>query len=1062
MISRIFVDRPIFAWVISIVIMLGGAGAVMFLPIEQYPDIAPPSVNIRAAYPGASAETLETSVTQVIEQQLTGIDGLLYFTSASSSQGSTTITATFEKGTDPDIAQVQVQNKVQQAIARLPQQVQQQGLSVTKSNPDFLLIAAVYDTTDESSNSDVADYLVANLQDPIGRLPGVGDLRVFGSPYAMRIWLDPHRLAGYGLMPADVRAAILAQNVQVAAGQLGAQPSPSEQMLNATVTAKSRLETPEQFRNILLKSQPDGSKVLLSDVARVELGSDDYSTVTRVNRHPGSGMAIMLAPGSDALETAELVKAEVERRAQSFPTGYEYSFPRDSTAFIRLSIEEVVKTLLEAILLVVVVMFVFLQSWRATLIPTIAVPVVLLGTFGVLALFGFSINTLTLFGLVLAIGLLVDDAIVVVENVERLMDENPGMGPRQATLRSMGEIQTALIAIALVLSAVFLPMAFFGGSTGVIYRQFSITIVSSMLLSVVVALVLTPALCASLLHRPGERPAPRTGFGRLGARLRDGFNARFERSITAYRHAVSRVIARTGLFMLFYAAVCALLVFVFLRLPTSFLPTEDEGSAIVQYTLPSGATQGRSLKVAQQVEDYFLNNEQKNVSTLFTITGFGFGGSGQNAGLGFMSLSPWDQRPGDENAVLSITQRASRALSQVRDAQVFALTPPPVRGLGQSSGFTLELLNSGNLSHDEFKARRDQLLAEARSDPLLAAVRPSGLEDTPTLHVDIDEAKVGALGISQDDVYATLSAAWGSIYVNDFVDRGRVKRVYLQGDAAYRSSPTDLDHWFVRSSNGEMAPFSSFAQTTWTNAPAVLTRFSGLPSYEIQGQAAPGRSSGDAMDRIAELSAKLQGTSIAWAGLSYQERLAGGQAPLLYALSLLVVFLCLAALYESWSVPIGVLLVIPIGLLGAVLAVFARGLQNDVFFQVGLLTTMGLSAKNAILIVEFAEHAEREGKSPYEAALEAAKLRLRPILMTSFAFIFGVLPLALSTGAGARSRVEIGTTVLGGMLAATALAIFYVPMFFVLLRRLFRRRVRPEEAWVGEVAPDQAGMSHAE
>jgi multidrug efflux pump len=1057
MLSRIFVDRPIFAWVISIVIMLAGAGAILFLPIEQYPDIAPPNVNIRATYPGASAETLETSVTQVIEQQLTGLDGLLYFSSSSSSQGSAAITATFDKGTDPDIAQVQVQNKVQQAVPRLPQAVQQQGLVVTKSNPDFLLIVAVYDTTDQRSASDIADYLVANLQDPIGRLPGVGDLRVFGSQYAMRIWLDPYRLASYRLLPSDVRAAILAQNVQVAAGQIGAQPSASDQMLNATVTAKSRLETPEQFRNILLKTQPDGSKVVLSDVARVELGSEDYTTVTRVNRHPGSGMGIMLAPGADALATAELVKNEIRERASSFPPGYEFAFPRDSTAFIRLSIEEVVKTLIEAILLVVVVMFVFLQSWRATLIPTIAVPVVLLGTFGILALFGFTINTLTLFGLVLAIGLLVDDAIVVVENVERVMAENPGMGPRQATLRSMAEIQTALIAIALVLSAVFLPMAFFGGSTGVIYRQFSITIVSSMLLSVVVALVLTPALTATLLRRPSEsRAAPRGRLGGLARWVQDGFNTRFERATAAYRRAVAHVIAHQGLFMLGYAGLCAVLALVFLRLPTSFLPTEDEGSAIVQYTLPSGATQNRSLKVAYQIEEYFFGSERKNTNTLFTITGFGFGGSGQNSGLAFMSLAPWDKRPGAENGVVAITQRASRALAGVRDAQVFALTPPPVRGLGQSSGFTLELLNSGNLSHEDFKARRDQLLAEARRDPELAAVRPNGLEDTPTLRVEIDEAKVGALGITQDDVYGTLSAAWGSIYINDFVDRGRVKRVYLQGDAPYRSSPNDLEHWFVRSSDGQMAPFSSFARTSWENAPAVMSRFSGLQSYEIQGQAAPGKSSGDAMDRISQLAANLPGTSVGWAGLSYQERLAGGQAPLLYGLSLLVVFLCLAALYESWSVPIGVLLVIPIGLLGAVLAVFARGLSNDVFFQVGLLTTMGISAKNAILIVEFAEHAEREGKDPVHAALEAARLRLRPILMTSFAFIFGVLPLALSTGAGARSRVAIGTTVLGGMFAATALAIFYVPMFFVLLRRVFRRKERQQEHWVEEAAPSHA------
>jgi multidrug efflux pump len=1044
MLSRIFVDRPIFAWVISIVIMLCGLGAVLFLPIEQYPDIAPPSVNVRATYPGASAETLETSVTQVIEQQLTGIDGLLYFASTSSSQGSATINITFDKGTDPDIAQVQVQNKVQQAVPRLPQAVQQQGITVTKSNADFLLIAAVYDTTDKSTNVDIADYMVSNLQDPVGRLPGVGDLRVFGSQYAMRIWLDPFKLRSYALMPADVRAAILAQNTQVAAGQIGAQPAPDGQMLNATVTAKTRLRTPEQFRAILLKTQPDGAQVRLGDVARVELGSEDYSTLTRVNGHPGSGMAVQLAPGADALETAEIVKAEIARRAEDFPPGYEYAFPRDSTAFIRLSIEEVVKTLIEAIVLVVIVMFVFLQSWRATLIPAIAVPVVLLGTFGVLGAFGFSVNTLTLFGLVLAIGLLVDDAIVVVENVERVMSEDPHISPRRATLMSMAEIQTALIAIALVLSAVFLPMAFFGGSTGVIYRQFSVTIVSSMILSVVVALVLTPALTATLLRRPSEQ---RTSgrLGRLGERAKGGFNRRFARAVELYQRGVSRVVRHQPFSLLVYSLLFALLALIFFRLPTSFLPTEDEGAAIIQYTLPAGATQNRSLAVARTIEGYFLDREQRNVATLFTVTGFGFAGSGQNTGLGFMNLTPWDERPGKENSAAVITQRATRALGAVRDAQVFALTPPPIRGLGQSSGFTVELLNSGSLSRQEFKARRDQLLREARADTSLAAVRPSGLEDTPTLNVVIDEAKVGALGIAQEDVYGTLSAAWGSVYVNDFVDRGRVKRVFIQGDAAYRSAPDDLGLWSVRTASGQMAPFSSFATTSWANAPSVLTRFNGVPSFEIQGQAAPGQSSGDAMAHIAALAGKLEGTNIAWSGLSYQEQLSGGQAPLLYALSLLVVFLCLAALYESWSVPFAVIFVMPLGLLGAVLAVFARGLQNDVFFQVGLLTTMGLSAKNAILIVEFAEHAERHGRSALDAALEAARLRLRPILMTSFAFVFGVVPLAISTGAGAQSRVAIGTTVLGGMLAATVLAIFYVPLFFVLLRRFFKLKPRHDE-----------------
>jgi multidrug efflux pump len=1038
MISRVFIDRPIFAWVIAIVIMLAGAGAIVFLPIEQYTDIAPPTLNIRATYTGASADTLENSVTQVLEQQLTGLTGLLYFASSSSSQGSASITATFEKGTNPDIAQVQVQNKIQQAISRLPQAVQQQGVVVTKSNPDFLLIIALYDRTDRSTSGDVSDFLVSTMQEATGRLPGVGDLRVFGSQYAMRIWLDPFRLAANGLMPSDVRAAILAQNTQVAAGQLGAQPAPPGQMLNATVMAKSRLQTPEQFRAIIVKTQPSGAQVLLGDVARVELGNEDYSITTRVNGHPGSGMAIMLAPGADALKTAQIVKAEVARRAPTFPAGYEYTFPRDSTAFIRLSIEEVVKTLLEAIVLVVLVMFVFLQSWRATLIPAIAVPVVLLGTFGVLKAFGFSINTLTLFGLVLAIGLLVDDAIVVVENVERVMAEQPGVGPRQATIVSMTEIQTALIAIALVLSAVFLPMAFFGGSTGVIYRQFSVTIVSSMMLSVVVALVLTPALTAGLLHPPRQGGASlERRAGRYARRLRDGFNRLFERTTEGYVRGVRRVLDHQGLFLVAYALVVAALVVLFVRLPTGFLPAEDDGSAMVQFTLPAGATHARTAEAAAAVEGYLLGPEKRNIDALFSITGFGFSGQGQNTGMGFMSLSPWEKRPGPQNSSAGISRRATVQLSGIRDAQIIALTPPPVRGLGQSSGFTVELLNSSGLSRDAFTNRRNQLLVQAASDPGLAAVRPSELPDTPSLHVEVDEAKAGALGISQDDVYATLSAAWGGSYVNDFVDRGRVKRVYIQGDASYRSKPDDLSSWFVRSASGKMAPLSALARISWENAPALRSRFNGLPSYEIQGQAAPGQSSGEAMSRIAAMAGKQPGTSVAWSGISYQEQLSGGQAPLLYGLSLLVVFLCLAALYESWSIPLAVLLVIPLGVLGAVLAVLVRGLQNDVFFQVGLLTTMGLSAKNAILIVEFAEQAERRGQSPADAALQAARLRLRPILMTSLAFMFGVFPLAVSSGAGAMSRVAMGTTVLGGMAAATVLAIYYVPLFFVALRRLF-------------------------
>jgi len=1041
MISRIFIDRPIFAWVIAIVIMLGGIGGIMSLPVEQYPDIAPPSVNIRANYPGASAETVETSVTQVIEQQLTGISGLLYFTATSNASGGVNISATFDKSVDPDIAQVQVQNKVQQALARLPQQVQQQGLTVTKSNQDFLMVVSVYDETDSVTGADVSDYLVSNLQDPLGRVQGVGDVNVFGSQYAMRIWLDPYKLASFSLIPRDVISAIQAQNTQVAAGQIGGQPSPAEQMLNATVTARSRLSTPEQFRAIILKTQPNGSNVLLSDVARIELGSENYGSMTRLNGHPGAGIAIQLAPGADALETAKLVRQEVERRSEAFPAGFRFAYPNDSTLFIKLSVHEVIKTLVEAIILVVLVMFVFLQSWRATLVPAIAVPVVLLGTFGVLALFGFSINTLTLFGLVLSIGLLVDDAIVVVENVERVMEEE-GLSPHDATVKSMGEINMALIAIALVLSAVFLPMAFFGGSVGVIYRQFSITIVASMVLSVIVALVLSPAITATLLKPPKraeERAAQEGTFGGYANKLGDRFNRWFERTRDRYRNGVERTIARPRPMMLAYLAMAALLAFVFFRLPTSFLPSEDQGFAQLQITLPPGATQARTLEAAKAVEKYFLGPEKKNIGAIFTVVGGNQAGSGQNAGRGFLSLAPWDERKGSENNAQSITRRATQRLSSLRDVQFNALNPPPVRGLGQSAGFTMELLNTSGLTREQFKAARDRILAAASDDPALSGVRLGTLEDNPTLEVHEDQNKIGALGLNQADVDSTLAAAWGGNYVNDFIDRGRVKRVYVQGDAPYRSRPEDLASWYVRTGTGGMAPFSAFATTSWGQAPSTLARFNGVPSYEFQGQAAEGHSSGEAMDRIAALAGAERGVSVDWAGLSYQERLSGGQAPYLYALSLLVVFLCLAALYESWSIPISVLLVIPLGLLGAALAVALRGLSNDVYFQVGLLTTMGLSAKNAILIVEFAELAEKRGKTALEAALEAARLRLRPILMTSLAFIFGVLPLAVSTGAGARSRVAIGTAVMGGMITATLLAIFFVPLFFVLVRKLFSR-----------------------
>jgi multidrug efflux pump len=1061
--SRLFIDRPIFAWVIAIIVMLMGIGGIATLPVAQYPDVAPTRINVRASFPGASAETLENSVTQVLERQLTGIDGLLYFESSSTARGQVNIGATFDKRVDPDIAQVQVQNRVQQAVARLPQQVQQQGVTVTKSSPDFLMIVGVYDAADKSSNFDVSDWLASNLQDDLSRLPGVGDVNVFGSPYAMRIWLDPHRLASFQLMPSDIIAAISSQNTEVAAGEVGGMPQPEGQMINATVTAQSRLQTPEEFRNIIVKADPNGARVLLGDVARVELGAENYSVRTRVNGHPGAGMGIYLEPGANALRTAELVKSKVEDIAPRMPAGYEYAYANDTTNFIKLSISEVVKTLIEAILLVVIVMFVFLQSWRATMIPFIAVPVVLLGTFAILYGLGFSINTMTLFGLVLATGLLVDDAIVVVENVERLMHENPGMTAREATILSMGQIQTALVAIALVLCAVFLPMVFFGGSSGVIYRQFSATIVSAMVLSVFVALTLSPAIAANLLKRTHAtveqtwlgRSAPRVAHGVEAGRLK--FNSGLQRLINWYVNTVSKVVEYRWLFLAIYVAICALLIFLFLRLPTGFLPTEDQGAASVQFRLPAGATMTRTGNVQERIEDYFLKGpEQDNTKTFFSVAGGGQGASGQNSGQAFINLADYDKREGSENSADAIVERASAAFRGLRDAQVFALVPGAIRGLGQSSGFQVQLQNTSGMSKAEFQDIRDKLLAEASDDPLLVSVRPSELPDVASLKVDIDQQRLAALGLNPNEVNQTLSSAWGGRYVNDFIDRGRVKRVYVQSEPQYRAAPADIDQWFVRNERGEMVPFSSFAQTRWTTTPTSVSRFGGYPSFELQGQGAPGVSTGDAMARIEQMASKYPGISIAWSGQSYQERQSSGQAPLLYGISLIVIFLCLAALYESWTIPVAVLLVIPLGLVGAIIAVSLRGLQNDVYLQIGLLTTMGLTAKNAILMVEFADRAEKQGMRVIEAAIEAARIRLRPILMTSFAFMFGVLPLALSTGAGANSRIAIGTAVIGGMFSATVLAIFYIPLFYVLVRRSVRdglviirerfRRKRPAEA----------------
>ncbi|WP_232492052.1 efflux RND transporter permease subunit [Novosphingobium kaempferiae] len=1041
--SRIFIDRPIFAWVLAIIVMLAGLGALNFLPNEQYPDIAPTQVNIRATYQGASAQTIENSVTQIIEQQLTGIDGLLYFSSESSNRGQATINAVFAKGTDPDIAQVQVQNKVQSAIPRLPQTVQQRGVTVTKSNPDQLLLVAVYDETDSRSNQDVSDYLASNIQDPLSRVEGVGDVNVFGAPHAMRIWLDPRKLAAVALMPSDVTSAITSQNTEVAAGEIGGMPAVEGQAINAVVTAGSRLQTADQFRNIVVKTNPDGSTVTIGDVARVEIGADNYTTISRVNAHPGAGISISLAPGADALRTAEAVKARMQELSAEMPDGLKYSYGTDSTQFIKLSVEEVEKALFEAIILVVIVMFVFLQSWRATLIPAIAVPVVLLGTFAVFYVMDFSINTMTLFGLVLAIGLLVDDAIVVVENVERLLEENPGMSPREATIKSMEEIQIALIAIALVLSAVFLPMAFFGGSTGVIYRQFSLTIVTAMVLSVFVALILSPALTATLLkpkvhaeHREPtwiERHAP--WLVRGWDKFANWFNRSFERTTDAYVRQVDRVVAHKWRWLALFAVTCVATFVLFQRLPTGFLPNEDQGNVMVQWRLPAGTPRARTEQVQRAVETYFNTHEKHNVSGMFSVTGGGMGASGQNSGQAFINLTDWEERKGSENSAQAIVQRASAAFRNLRDAQVFVLVPGAVRGLGSSSGFQMELQNASGLSAAKFAEAREKLLAAAASNDQLSGVRLSNLPDVSTLKIDTDIRALTAYGLTATNVNSTLSTAWGGNYVNDFIDKGRVKRVYVQGDAQFRSRPEDLAQWFVRGSDGQMAPFSAFSKVSWSTAPSSTSRFNGLQAYEFSGEAASGVSSGTAMNVMEQLAADIPGVSVAWAGSSYQERLSSGQGPILYALSLLVVFLCLAALYESWSIPVAVILVIPLGLLGAIAFVTLRGLENDVYLQIGLLTTMGLAAKNAILMIEFAEQAERQGKRVIDAALEAAKIRLRPILMTSFAFIFGVLPLAIATGAGANSRVAIGTAVVGGMLTATILAIFYIPLFFVLVRR---------------------------
>ena len=1043
--ARFFIDRPIFAWVLAIIVMLAGILSINTLPIAQYPSIAPPAVAITANYPGASAKTLEDTVTQVIEQKMKGLDRLSYMASTSESSGSVTITLTFENGTNPDTAQVQVQNKLALATPLLPQEVQQQGVQVTKSASNFLNILAFTSEDGSMDGADLSDYVGANVQEPLSRVEGVGDTTLFGAQYAMRVWLDPNKLNSFSLTPLDVKTAIQAQNAQVSAGQLGGLPATDDQQLNATITAQTRLKTVDEFGDILLRTQSDGSQVRLRDVARIELGGESYNVTARYNGKPAAGLALKLATGANALDTVRGIDARLTELEKFFPQGMKVQKPYDTTPFVRISIEEVVRTLVEAVALVFLVMYLFLQNFRATLIPTIAVPVVLLGTFGVLAAFGYSINTLTMFAMVLAIGLLVDDAIVVVENVERVMTEE-GLSPKEATRKSMGQITGALVGIALVLAAVFVPMAFFSGSTGVIYRQFSITIVSAMTLSVLTAMVLTPALCATLL-KPVEKGHALTTTGFFG-----WFNRNFDRSNRRYQGVVRHMISKGWRYMLAYAVIVGLVVFGFLKLPVGFLPDEDQGTLFGLVQLPPSAPQSRTLEVMKQVEHHFLEDQKDAVQGLFTVAGFSFAGSGQNSGLVFVRLKSWDERASEALSVNGVAAKAGAFFATIRDAKVFAFAPPAVSELGNATGFDLMLQDRANLGHAALMQARNQLLGILSQDKRLVAVRPNGMEDTPEFRLDIDPHKVGALGLSMSDVNNTFSAAWGSSYVNDFIDKGRVKKVMLQADAPYRMRPEDIDKWQVRNSAGTMVPFTAFSTASWTSGSPRLERYNGVPSVEIMGMAMPGAaSSGEALAIVEQAVAQLPpGIGYEWTGLSRQEKASSGQTGMLYALSILIVFLCLAALYESWAIPFSVLLVVPLGVFGTLLGAILTWKMNDVYFQVGLLTTIGLASKNAILIVEFAKELHEQGKSLMESALQAAHMRLRPILMTSLAFILGVLPLVLGSGAGSGAQHALGTAVIGGMLSGTILAIFFVPLFFVLVCGLFKAKPAPHATTVTE------------
>ncbi|WP_411062692.1 efflux RND transporter permease subunit [Vibrio rotiferianus] len=1035
--ARFFIDRPVFAWVLAILTMLAGVMSLFNLPVSQYPTISPTTISISARYPGASAKTVEDSVTQVIEQNMTGLDYLRYLNSSSDAFGNATITLTFDSEADPDIAQVQVQNKLQLAMTSLPMEVQSQGIVVNKSNTSFLMVVAVYSEDPDFTENDIGDFVVTNIQDPISRVTGVGQVQAFGSQYAMRVWLDPFKLTQFNLTAIDVANAIREQNAQVSSGQLGAAPAQQGQLLNATISSASRLTSVAEFRNIILKSEANGSNVYLKDVARVERGAESYDIKGQYNGFPAAGLGISLGTGANALETAEAVKERLGQLSATFPDGLKIAYPFETTPFVDASIKEVIKTLLEAIVLVFLIMYLFLQNFRATIIPTIAVPVVLLGTFAVLYATGFSVNTLTMFAMVLAIGLLVDDAIVVVENVERVMHED-GLDPKEATKKSMGQITGALVGVGLTLSAVFVPMAFMSGSTGVIYRQFSITIVAAMTLSVLVAIILTPALCASLLKKGDAEFSDKKGF--FG-----WFNRKFDAATAGYEAGVAKMLKRTGRMLLVFVAMSAGAGWLFMNLPTSFLPDEDQGTVFSMAILPPNSTQEQTEKTLEKVRDYFLEEEKDNVKSVFSVAGFSFAGQGQNMGMAFIGLKDWSEREAPGSDAASLTGRAMGYFSTIKEAMVFAFAPPAIQELGNATGFDFYLQDSMGNGHEALVAAQYQILGMAAQNPKLVGVRPNGQADAPMYQVNIDHVKLRALDVSINDVNQILSSAWGGAYINDYIDRGRVKKVLVQSDSEYRMQPKDFDSWYVRNSQGEMVPFSAFATGEWTYGSPLLQRFNGLPAMNIQGGAAPGVSTGEAMAEIEAMVEKLPpGFTVNWNGISYEERLSGNQAPMLYALSILVVFLVLAALYESWSVPFAVVLVVPLGVLGAVLAVMTRGMDNDVFFQVSLLTTVGLATKNAILIVEFAKEYYEKGAGLIEATLHAVRVRLRPIIMTSLAFGLGVVPLAISAGVGSAGQNAVGTGVLGGMVSATLLGIFFVPVFFVVVERLFDRRARKE------------------